>query len=482
MRLRIWILPKLVSFALIGCFQPVIAQQQNIPIHHTYEIEFERNLIESNELIQNTFQPILESRVKEKIQTLEFKSKNKSWLSRKLFYEHYIQFDSSDVQFFIDPVVNFELGIDNGSSSRDVSHYINTRGFQLRLNLGEKFSIQSSFRENQANLISYVHERTKIARDAFGQGRVKSFGDEGFDYNMASSVFSYSPKEFLNIQFGHGKHFVGQGHRSFLLSDLAFNYPFLRINSQWFNKRLTYQNLYALFQNIVRLPSDFESEGLFQRNQAAIHYLEYSVTDNLNVGLFESSIWVNKDTSSFEKAGINYWVPLIYLNQLFDKQTVASNVGITANYTGIQQLNLYSQFASSGLDSALNYQLGAKYYFKSFPLRLLLEYNSSNTMNNKYQHYESSLGHPVQSGFSEIILGLSFRKNRMWSTLQFNLIEQDKAKLSYLEVRQSYIVNPSSRLSLTLGLRYREVDLFDEETNYYFFGLTTNLQNLYFDY
>ena len=70
---------------------------------------------------------------------------------------------------------------------------------------------------------------------------------------MASAYLSVSPNERVNIQMGTGKHFVGEGHRSLLLSDVAFNSPFLRVNTNWFKGKLQYQNLYTLHQDLTRL-------------------------------------------------------------------------------------------------------------------------------------------------------------------------------------------------------------------------------------
>ncbi len=93
---------------------------------------------------------------------------------------------------------------------------------------------------------------------------------------MASAYLSVSVNKHINIQAGHGKHFVGNGHRSLLLSDLAFNAPFLRVNSNWFNGKLQYQNLYTVYQDLNRLSTTTVSEGLCERKQAATHYLEFS--------------------------------------------------------------------------------------------------------------------------------------------------------------------------------------------------------------
>ena len=39
---------------------------------------------------------------------------------------------------------------------------------------------------------------------------------------------SYTPNKVLNIQFGHGKNFIGDGYRSLFLSDVSSPYPFLK--------------------------------------------------------------------------------------------------------------------------------------------------------------------------------------------------------------------------------------------------------------
>ena len=61
-----------------------------------------------------------------------------------------------------------------------------------------------------------------------GRGKAKSFKEGGFDYPVAEAYLSYTPNEFFNFQFGNGKNFIGDGYRSFFLSDVASPYPFLK--------------------------------------------------------------------------------------------------------------------------------------------------------------------------------------------------------------------------------------------------------------
>ncbi len=477
----------LIVFVLFT-FHETYGQQQNIPIQHFYQIDLEKEWVNASGYKLTSFQPLLQSRIDHKtLQTFNFPDSKRKWLSKKLFHEHFIQYDSSEIQFFIDPICNFESGSDYGRNERDVNHYINTRGFQLRLNLGQKLSAQTAFRETQANLVSYIHDRTLRSRDAYGQGRVKTFGDDGFDFSMATSAISYSPSSNINIQIGHGKHFIGQGHRSLLLSDQSFSYPFLRLNTSWLGGRLNYQNLYAIFQDIIRLDSDFETEGLFVRKRGSFHFLEFGVNEDLSVGLFEGTVWHDLDTLGNHQVGLNYWLPIVYLNSILgtNLNENESTVGLNLNYRGLKNFNLYGQLASYGWqDIEASFQLGAKYYPDFLPIRLQIEYNSLGAQNltGLYTHYNAALDHPLGANAEEYLASLVYKEGRWLTSFQANLIQHTKATIKYTELRQSYIVNPSSRMTLTGGIRFRERTVDNAETLYYFIGLTTNLQNLYFDY
>ena len=126
--------------------------------------------------------------------------------------------------------------------------YTNTRGYIIEGDLGQKISFFSSFRENQAVFPSYIHEYVLSNKVVPGQGYAREFKDTGFDYAMASGYFGIKPAKNFVVQFGHGKHFIGDGYRSLLLSDNAFNYPFLRIQTSFW--KMQYTNLYVEMQDI----------------------------------------------------------------------------------------------------------------------------------------------------------------------------------------------------------------------------------------
>ncbi len=471
-------------------FSQELSSPQNLPLNSIYQVPQDIFIHSDTETVQHLgFLPLLSSRVKYQGPLLKFtNSDRKSWFARKSFDEHWIQYDSNSIYLSIDPVVDFEFGKNLSQDAReDVSLYKNVRGFMLRLNLGSKIAVSSTFRENQVVLPNYLHRRTRINRVAYGQGRIKQFNDDGFDFAMASSNISYSPNERFNIQFGHGKHFVGYGMRSHLLSDLAFNYPYLRLNSNWFDGKLNYQNLYTYFQEIERLQNNALTEGLFRRKQGSFHFLDFAPTKKLNIGIFEGLMWTSLDTSGRRQMPINYYLPLAFLNTILEGEEQKGNslLGFNAQYQVLKYAQLYTQIAMDGVSfKSRGFQAGLNVWLKKLPLKFSAEYNSSTVLDfqNQFSHYNESLGSPVQQGGEEFLLRALIHKKRWVSLIQGNQISYKTGKIQYAEFRQSYIINTSSQLSFHAGIRYRIEEHASNKLNMVYFGLSTNLQNIYLNY
>ncbi len=468
------------------------AQQQLIPLNKAFNFGLNKAILNSDTLLHFGFAPFVQSRiqvenVEELVPNLKYYlDTNHTFTSRKLFHEHVTQYQNEEVQFTIDPLVNFEFGREFSDESREQQLYKNTRGFLLRLNLGSKVSVQSTFRENQVELPSTFFKRTRFSRVAYGQGRVKKFNETGFDFAMASSNISYSPNDLLNIQVGHGKHFVGYGHRSLLLSDLAFTYPFLKINSLWFNKKLQYQNLFSSFQDLNRIQTDFEGEGLFERKQGVFHYLDYSVNSRLKIGLFEGFVTQSLDTSGNVPVPVSYYAPVILFNSMLHSEDSLGNslIGLNLSLKALNNLQFYGQLAGYSLGEDFGVQLGLNYYLNFLPIKIQLEYNSSSTRirQNQFNHYGESLNFSYLSGTKELLSSLVFKKGRFLSQVTGSLIENNSINSLVIDGRQSFIINPIYNLTFNLGLQYRERSSNGYSENYLYIGVSTNLQNLYFDY
>lgn len=480
----------------------VFAQNQNIPLNQAFSVELERQTLESQQIVHSSFKPILfrEITANKAVSSLTYERKyEKSWVARKLFHEHFISLDTGIIQLTIDPLINFEFNQDKEDHQREeIGLYKNTRGFDIKLLIGEKVVVESSFRENQAFLPFYLEQRTKSIGVAYGQGGTKRYKDDGFDFAMASSYISYSPSKRVNVQVGSGKHFVGNGHRSLLLSDVAFNYPFLKLNTNWLNNKLQYQNLYTIYQDLNRLVSTSSTQGLFERKQGATHYLEFSPNNKVSLGLFESTIFPSLDSSGNIGVGVNYWMPIIFLNTVVegDKEKGNNLVGLNFTINLVKRIQFYGQYAMLGENE--RYQIGTK-LFPHKNLLLQAEYNSLSDVrsNNLFHHYNESLTHPVSYESSELVGICHYQKGRFLTRGSMNMILSDKLNISFLDLRQSYIVNPSFNFTLHGGIQIRAVEYdfeiplsmvkgyaggtFTNATIIYF-GLSTNLQNLYFNY
>ncbi|MFH1320545.1 MAG: hypothetical protein ABII90_07825, partial [Bacteroidota bacterium] len=153
-------------------------------------------------------------------------NKEKAWLPRKFFKENLFVVDEPGFKLASSFLYKFEKGKDE-FSDRDLS--FNTRGVFVEGEIGSKTYFFSSFFENQSFFNDYIYDYVRKNTVAPGFGRVRSIENGGFDYSSASGFVSFQALPFLNFQVGNGKHFIGEGYRSLLLSDVAFFYPFFKI-------------------------------------------------------------------------------------------------------------------------------------------------------------------------------------------------------------------------------------------------------------
>jgi len=167
------------------------------------------------------------------------------WIKRKLFREDLFVVNSDDFHLDVDPLFDFSYGRSLGENK---SLYTNTRGVQLKGTFGKKIFFITSYYETQARFPDYVTAFATKYEVAPGQGRVKNFKKDAFDFGTPAALVSYSPNKHLNFQFGYDKNFIGDGYRSLLLSDNAYQSPFLKVflNYGWFY----YQTIFTSFQNM----------------------------------------------------------------------------------------------------------------------------------------------------------------------------------------------------------------------------------------
>lgn len=458
---------------------------------------------------------------------------------RKMFNERLVQVDAKGFKWRLDPIMNFSGGREFGPGATDAVNYVNTRGFLMEGSFGEEVSFFSTFRENQALYPSWIDAFVQERRVVPGQGESRAFKEGvGIDFNQAMGAVNYRPSDYFNFTFGHGKNFIGEGHRSLFLSDNAFSYPFLRIETTaW---KIKYVNLFNYMTDVRR---EVSGGGVYKRKYVSMHYLSINLGKRWNIGFFEGIVWADSANSSgFD---INFLNPIIFYRPIeFARGSDASNalLGFSASYLIRDRWQLYMQFMldefvandfTAGNGSWTNkyaLQIGTK-AFDVFDVKNLFgrfEFNMSKPyiyshkrVLTNYGHYNQELAHPWGGNFYEFIGQIAYDYKRFGWESQFTFGLQgndiggyfgrgiyssyddrpfddghfiarfDRSEFYMFNLRSYWMVNPAIRLRLELAYTYRGLFFVNEEVraiepnrsgSTFQLALRTQLFNHYYDF
>jgi hypothetical protein len=521
----------------------------NIPLSHDMYSYFDRqvNLVGTNS--HTASKPFLYSTVSNyydfKKQQDTLKKDVSSWFGRKLWNEHMVTVKGKNYWFTIDPIVDLQLGV-HTDSQVDYT-YNNTRGVQVQAGLGKGFNFAATVFESQGRFADYVNRYAESIRPAGGnpaiipgRGIAKEFKTDAYDYPVAEGYISYSPNSTFNIQFGHGRNFIGDGYRSLFVSDVVSPYPYLKLNTSFW--KIKYTNTWMWLRDVR---PEVTEDGAFLTKYIANHYLSWNVSKRLNLGFFESVIWKNDNNRGFD---VNYINPVIFYRAIeFSTGSRAGNalVGLSSKYKWSDNVNLYGQFildefslndirdGNKSWKNKFGFQLGAKYFnaFKVDNLLLQFEYNqvrpytySHNEVATNYGHNNQSLAHLWGANFREVIgiarynykrwygsaklifgqRGLDFdplidnasyganifidNDNRVGDT-GIELLQGNQTNVLIGDLNVGYLINPRTNLKVFANVTYRSfnpdantaVD-FKENTTWFNFGIRTDIFNWYFDF
>jgi hypothetical protein len=410
------------------------AQHANLYLGNNYVSNINQLIYNEDANYHTSFKPLIKSDLKFDVDSvLDDKSNSSSWYLRKLFSEHFIILKGEDYKVLASPIINLSKGKE---VNEDKNTFTNTRGFLIEGDLGKKISFFSSFVENQSVFPNYVDNFIKKNTVVPGQGYARDFKQTGFDYAMSSGYVSCRANQMFAVQFGHGKHFIGDGYRSLLLSDNTFNYPYLRIQTTFW--KVQYTNLYTEFQDI----NYFSNNGLanydqmgYAKKYMSAHYLSVNITKKLNISLFESVIWRMNHAPGNNGFDVNYLNPIAMLRPIEFSVNSADNVlvGVNGKYKLPLSSYLYGQlvldeFSLNDLKESngfwankFGYQLGFKMFnaLKVENLTFQTEYNfvrpytyAHHNPQQNYAHYNQPLAHPLGANFSELLLMVNYRWKR----------------------------------------------------------------------
>ena len=517
----------------------------NIPFTHFYYNQLEGNLIHKINT-HTAVKPYVYSEVNQFVNLDETKNKllkpRKTWFGRKLWNEHMGFVQGNDFWFTIDPVVDLQLGKDNDGTTT----YTNTRAITFQGGIGKNLSFSTSFYESQARFANYVDYYTRSIAPAGGnpgvvpgRGIAKDFKGDAFDYPVAEAYLSFTPSKHFNIQFGHGKNFVGNGYRSLVLSDVSSPHTFLKLNTSFW--KIKYTNIWMWMQDVRKALSE---DGAYRRKFMATHYLSWNISKKINLGLFETIVWDAANDGGFNAEYLN---PIIFYTAAeFSGGSRAGNafLGFALNYKW-NNLKLYSQVvldelrfseitSSEGWWGNKNgIQIGAKMFdaFGVENLFLQAEYNtvrpytySHDEPNYNFGQTNQPVAHNWGANFNEFIGVTQYQYMRWFGKAQLvvgkkgfdyntesdsfsyggnifadndnrvsdygnSTTQGNTASIFIGNLELGYLVNPATNLKLFGSFTYKNFDanapvlgFKNRDSTWISIGLKTDVFNWYFDF
>ena len=475
-------------------------------------------------LIQDTLIQIALDSLQKKV----YPGKQNNFLIRKIFNQHLVEYSKEDFTFYFDFYPDFQLGKEIPINR---SLFTNTRGFSLGGKVGKEIYFETSYYTDQAKFPVYLNSFISQNYIVPGQGYIKTYGKDNFDYANAEGLISYSPNKHFTFQIGSGKNFIGDGYRSLVLSDNAFSYPFVKIISTIGPFR--YMNMWTQMSDFHNVA--FGDSAVFPRKFGVFQYLDWSIGHHFNFGFFENIMVKPRGIE------LNYLNPLIFLIpvQFSIGSPDKAIIGFTGSYKFLNHYDVYGQliineftfnkvFGDPGYwANKQAYQIGIKAFnFLNVPkLSILLEYNnvrpftySANEVIKNYGHYNQPLADPFGANFKEAlgIINYAWKRFDFRAEILYTFFGQEdpahpttfygqdiykpytsrlsnegyfigsgiKTNFWYSDFKASYTLNYKNNLRLEMGFTNRSEfsDLGNTQTHILTVGLKGSFRNFYYDF
>lgn len=505
------------------------AQQNDIPLQRDFYMDVERNAAAREARIHTGLKPLIQSRADltnvmgHRVDSTRYYY----WITQRIYKDHLLEVKGEDFRLTADLLFQFEYGYEQADRTiyADTNRfYSNVRGAWFTGDIGKKISFQTFFQEHQSIAPQYLFLSVSETGTISGQGRVKFDRRRILDYGWSQGNISYSPVNWLNVQFGHGKHFVGHGYRSVLLSDHALNAPYLKLSALTTNRRFQYSTWLTKLQSgagvVDRLPTGQSSESLFYWRRARFNHVSVDL-GRVQLGLFESTIFEDIDSTGvrpFDALELN---PVIGVNTLLrgfngpEKTLLGIDLRVKITDKGY----LYGQFAADDPGGKrYAYQAGIRWFdVLRKDLNVQLEYNTATPFmylhsNTKlaYEHAGLPLAHPMGAYFSEVVgiadaafgrfhgmvkvVSATYNKDPSTTEVYGSSLSRPdrevpgplgpvRQQLVHLDATASYLFNPQTNLRFYIGFQRRGLtnSVDEQQSSMVYIGLRTSIFNRYYD-
>ncbi|MBK8626174.1 MAG: hypothetical protein IPN86_11580 [Saprospiraceae bacterium] len=219
----------------------------------------------------------------------------------KYFYKtpaNFLQLHTPSFELIVNPVV--QLSYYNQVNNENIV-FQNIRGVEARAYIDNKVYFYTHLLETQRSYLDYTEEWINKYRTIPGQGFWKNYISgvipnlNGYDYFNAKAYVGFHPVKSINIEFGHGNHFIGNGYRSLLLSDFSHNYFYLKFNTRiW---KFHYQNIFAEMAPTSTLLN--LNDVLLPKKYTATHYLAFKPNNKFEIGILKRLYLLEKIILNF---------------------------------------------------------------------------------------------------------------------------------------------------------------------------------------
>lgn len=456
-------------------------------------------------------------------------SKKRNIFGRFLF-DNLLEWHDDDVKVVANPIVDFQMGRENSSGR---TTFVNTRGLFIKGNLGKNFHFYTDYLENQAAFPDYVNRFIADNRVVPGQGKSKKYRTDDHDFAQATGYASFNANKYINMQLGFGKNFIGDGYRSLIMSDNSYSYPFAKVTATFMNVK------YMIMWNQMNwLSTGNSNDDPYPKKYGVFHYLDWNLGKRFSIGLFESVVWAQKDTTGYRGFEMAYLNPIIFFRPV--EYSLGSPdkmlLGINAKYIISKSVTLYGQaiineFKADEVFSGKKwwankhgFQAGLKSHnllgIKNLDLQS--EYSqvrpytySGYTPDNNYGNYNQPLAHPLGANFRESVTIINYRHQRWFLRGQLNVAmygddtndtnyghniylpsnnrpydyghtigQGTKTNLLFADASLSYLINPRNMMNITIGGRIRQIKTPMEtlDSQHLYLSFRMSLKNLYYDF
>jgi hypothetical protein len=296
--------------------------------------------------------------------------------------------------------------------------FYSSRGGEMRGWISKKLGFYTSITDNQEQFPYFVgtfagkKEQAVPGADYFLVPKPANF-----DYMQASGYINFDAiANHLNLTFGNGKHFIGDGISSLFLTDFSSNMPYFQVQA-----RIWHINYECLYLELTPQYNKLLGDGLINHKFSTMHYFTWNATRWLNLGFFEAEVFDRPNVYE-----VSYLNPIIFstavnrFNGEGDKSILGmSGKAILAKHVQLYGQLMFNEFRASELfgnkgwyGNKWGVQAGAKYFdaagIKNLDLQAELDvvrpytYSSKDTLDN-YTNYNQPLADPLGSGFVKAI-------------------------------------------------------------------------------